>query len=40
MHFIDLTRDLIVVLLKELKRGLKKHKIFAVIFPPNPSDTL
>ncbi|MEO7044833.1 MAG: hypothetical protein ABI091_05965 [Ferruginibacter sp.] len=33
MHFIDLTKDLILFLLTELKKGLKKHKIFAFVFP-------
>src|SRR5687768_8880636 len=33
MHYIDLAKDIIQVLLDELKRGLKKHKIFAIVFP-------
>lgn len=33
MQFIDVTKDLILVLLKELKKSLRKHQIFAIIFP-------
>lgn len=33
MHYIQLTKELIVVILKELTAGLKKHKMFALVFP-------